>query len=102
MNLLFIAGSISADIMRGVCWTLLHSLWQGLIVASTAGLIIIATRHSKAALRYNLLCFVFAGFIVGTIITFLSQPGIINSIDSSDHTIPLSGISSRHPAATET
>jgi beta-lactamase regulating signal transducer with metallopeptidase domain/prefoldin subunit 5 len=40
---------------RAVCWTLVHSLWEGLLAALLAGLIILATRKRSAALRYNLL-----------------------------------------------
>ena len=88
----FIPGYISSDIVQAVCWTLLHSLWQGLIAASLSGLIIISTRHAKPSLRYNLLSFVFIGFLASAIITFLNQPGIINS---GNHNTPLSGTVTR-------
>ena len=64
MNSLFITGFISSDLFRPVCWTLLHSLWQGLVAAAIAGLVILATRHSRVALRYNLLSIVFISFNV--------------------------------------
>ncbi len=41
--------------MEAVCWTLVHSLWQGLIAALVAGAVILTTRKSAAVLRYNLL-----------------------------------------------
>lgn len=40
---------------RAICWTLIHSLWQGILIAGLAGLIIYGTRKLPAALRYNLL-----------------------------------------------
>ena len=46
---------LSDGTARAVCWTLVHSLWEGLLVALLAGLIILATRRRSAALRYNLL-----------------------------------------------
>jgi beta-lactamase regulating signal transducer with metallopeptidase domain len=57
------------DIMlRALCWTLLHSLWQGLILAVLAGTILVLTKRSSASLRYNLLC--------GGMILFLAASGI--------------------------
>lgn len=50
--------------LRAICWTLLHSLWQGLIVAMIAGIIMVLTKRSSSSLRYNLLCgllFLFLG-----------------------------------------
>ncbi|MCW3119439.1 MAG: peptidase BlaR1 [Chitinophagaceae bacterium] len=87
MNFLFITGYISTGIIRAVCWTLLHSLWQGLIAAAIGGLIILATRHSKAALRYNLLSFVFICFLICALITFLYQPGIIHLSFTSNNKV---------------
>src|ERR1700749_1326672 len=55
---------IPDTILRALCWTLLHSLWQGLIVAMIAGLIMVLTKKSSSSLRYNLLCgllFLFLG-----------------------------------------
>ena len=37
-----------------LCWTLLHSLWQGLIAAFLAAFIMIGTKHSSPAFRYHL------------------------------------------------
>src|ERR1700744_2543518 len=47
---------IPHHIVRALGWALLHSLWQGLIIAVLAGVILILTKKAKAALRYNLLC----------------------------------------------
>src|ERR1700761_9487024 len=51
-------------ILRAICWTLLHSLWQALIIAMLAGIIMVLTKKSSSSLRYNLLCgllFLFLG-----------------------------------------
>ena len=40
---------------EAVAWTLFHSLWQGLIAALLAALVVITTRRSPARTRYNLL-----------------------------------------------
>jgi len=47
--------SISHDITRALCLMLVHSLWQGFLAAVIAGIIILCTRKSRVALRYNLL-----------------------------------------------
>ena len=47
-----------------LCWTLVHSLWQGLLAAALAGVIILGTRRSAAVRRYNLL--------TGTLLLFLA------------------------------
>jgi len=43
------------SIAQALCQTLIHSLWEGLLLALLTGLIIVMTRNSKAALRYRLL-----------------------------------------------
>jgi len=46
---------LSEGMARAICWTLIHSLWQGILIAALAGIIIYCTRKLPAALRYNLL-----------------------------------------------
>src|SRR5579871_2315735 len=61
------------QIMRAICWTLVHSLWQGLLLAIVAGVVMMFTKKSSSALRYNLLSFVFFLFIATAFFTFLRQ-----------------------------
>lgn len=56
--------------VRALCLTLMHSLWQGLVAAIVAGGILLCTRKSKPALRYNMLASVMLLFVVGTVLTF--------------------------------
>jgi beta-lactamase regulating signal transducer with metallopeptidase domain len=60
-------------ILRAVCWTLLHSLWQGLILAVIAGLVMVLSKRAGAALRYNLLCSLMIVFIAVSGFTFYRQ-----------------------------
>src|ERR1700761_1755808 len=46
---------ISPHLAKAVCWTLAHSVWEGLLSAGLAGCIILFTRKREAAIRYNLL-----------------------------------------------
>jgi len=55
---------LSNDAAKAICWTLVHSLWEGAIAALAAGAIILATRKQPAALRYNLLTATIALFII--------------------------------------
>ena len=57
--------------------TLIHSLWQGVILAAITGLIIILTRNNKAANRYLLMVgtmLVFAVVSIGTFFYEFYQP----------------------------
>jgi bla regulator protein BlaR1 len=66
-----------------LCNTLMHSLWQGILLTAVAGLIIICTRKTSSALRYNLLISVLVLFAIGVSATFLWQ---------YDRSRPVSGI----------
>jgi beta-lactamase regulating signal transducer with metallopeptidase domain len=83
---------IPDTILRALCWALLHSLWQGLILALVAGLILVLTKKASSALRYNLLCCGMILFLIVSGYTFYSQ---LRAVDTSDansaaatHTVP--------------
>jgi bla regulator protein BlaR1 len=42
------------SVVNALCWTLIHSLWQGLVLAILTGIVLVVTRKSAPALRYNL------------------------------------------------
>ncbi|HVW95392.1 MAG TPA: M56 family metallopeptidase [Mucilaginibacter sp.] len=73
MQLLTITGFYGPALVRALGTTLMHSLWQGALLAFAGGLIIVFTRKSTAALRYNLLTGAMMLFTLGVIGTFLSQ-----------------------------
>ncbi|MCE6987754.1 M56 family metallopeptidase [Dyadobacter sp. CY323] len=56
--------------IRTMCLTLMHSLWQGLIVAILAGAILLFTKKAKPVLRYNLLVVLLVGFMSAACFTF--------------------------------
>lgn len=70
------------QIIKALCNTLVSSLWQGVILAAVAGIIVIATRKSTSAMRYNLLTGALALFAVGSVVTFLTQ---FKLVDVSAH-----------------
>ena len=73
MSMLFIDGLISDKILQSLCWTLLHSLWQGLLMAITGAIIIMLTRRSSPRLRYDLFTALFILFIATTGFTLTRQ-----------------------------
>ncbi|WP_214072550.1 M56 family metallopeptidase [Mucilaginibacter sp. dw_454] len=85
MEFLTITSFATDRLVGALCNTLVHSLWQGLILAAVTGLIVLLTRKSSAALRYNLLISALALFTVGVIITFATQMG--RSITSPVNTV---------------
>ncbi len=71
------------EVMQALCWTLIHSLWQGLIAAVVAGIVIVLTKKSGSILRYNLLAALFLLFVVTACFTFAGQ---LHSTGTSNRT----------------
>lgn len=66
--------SLLADnLLPALTWTFVHSLWQGLVLTVLAGLALLLTRRSTAALRYALLCSLFFLFLCGVSVTLLLE-----------------------------
>ncbi len=73
MNTSFWTPYISDGTIKAICWTLIHSLWIGMIIALLAGIVISATRKSAAALRYRLLCGLLVVFVCAIGVTYSLQ-----------------------------
>ncbi len=56
--------------IRAFSWMLLHSLWQGLLLALVTGLILAFAKRSAASIRYNLVLVQFFLFVVACLATF--------------------------------
>lgn len=61
------------ELVLSLCWTLIHSLWQGLLLATVTGAVMICTRKSKSNQRYRLLTLLFFVFVAVTMITFIME-----------------------------
>ncbi|MXV15442.1 M56 family metallopeptidase [Hufsiella ginkgonis] len=61
------------NLVNPLFWTLSHSLWQGALLASLAGMVLGLTRRSSAAFRYNILVTLFAAFVTATVFTFCAE-----------------------------
>ncbi len=64
---------LSDHIIKALCSTLMHSLWQGILLALVTGAIIVFTKKASAAHRYNLLIGALALFALGVTMTFITQ-----------------------------
>ncbi|MEI9809871.1 MAG: hypothetical protein WDO16_19515 [Bacteroidota bacterium] len=78
MQLLFFHQWFSDDMLKALSWTLVHSLWQGVLAAALAGIIILSTKRSSARLRYNLLGSLLVLFLFTFVYTLNQQTGRIN------------------------
>jgi bla regulator protein BlaR1 len=59
--------------IQAICWTLIHSLWQGLIITVITGLVMQMTKEASAAARYNSLCILLFLFLLVCGCTFLFE-----------------------------
>ncbi|WP_295800845.1 M56 family metallopeptidase [Mucilaginibacter sp.] len=64
---------LSSQLIKALGNTLMHSLWQGVLLAFVGGLVVIFTKKQSAAVRYNLLIAAMLLFACGTVVTFLGQ-----------------------------
>lgn len=85
MQLLFMNQWLPAGLMKAICWTLVHSLWQGLILAALAGLLMMGTKKQTAAFRYNMLAILFLVFMsvaTGTFVIELNTAAPAASVEN--------------------
>ncbi|HTS44089.1 MAG TPA: M56 family metallopeptidase [Puia sp.] len=66
MHLLFLTNFLKEEIIRAICWTLIHSLWQGLLLAVVAGAVMLFTKRATSFFRYNFLAVLFFVFLVAS------------------------------------
>jgi beta-lactamase regulating signal transducer with metallopeptidase domain len=64
---------IPETIIRAVCWTLLHSLWQGLILAIVAGAVMLVTKRASSSTRYVALGILAMSFLAVSGYTFIRE-----------------------------
>ncbi len=76
-------------VIKALCWTFIHSLWQGLVAAILAGIFIISTRKAKANIRYNSLVVLFALFMVVVGVSFLQQLFHFSSIGDNSSPVTI-------------
>lgn len=75
MQCLFATFTVSDRLLHVLSWTLLHSLWQGAIVALCAGILFFGTAYLGARIRYNLLLGLMVLFVGMVSLTFGAEWG---------------------------
>src|SRR5688572_15821370 len=83
MKLLFINELINSDLAAAIAWTLLHSVWQGMLAAILAGVIILFFKKQSSSVRYYLFSLVFFLFPLAVSVTFIIQFNQINPANSN-------------------
>lgn len=63
--------AISPQLLDSLAWTLIHFLWQGLIIGLLAAVALRALRNAKPQARYLTALIAFAGCIIAPAITFI-------------------------------
>ncbi len=87
MDFSFIREWVSGHAAEAICWTLIHSLWQGLIFAVITGLILLSTRNSHPSFRYKLLSSQFLVFVCVVFATFIWQWNSVSAVHSLQNEI---------------
>lgn len=64
---------LTNETLQAICRTFLHSIWQGMIAAALAGIILWASRRSSARTRYNLLGSLLLLTLLASCITFYTE-----------------------------
>jgi bla regulator protein BlaR1 len=86
MNLQPAAITTSQHFIQSFSWMLLHSLWQGLLLAVLSGILLVLTKKSSSVVRYNLLLVQLFVFITACVLTFAWEwsknpiPGVIGAV----------------------
>ncbi|HTK22313.1 MAG TPA: M56 family metallopeptidase [Mucilaginibacter sp.] len=78
MGTSFLTQWLSDHEIKAICWTLIHSLWIGVVIALFAGLLISFTRKSSANLRYRVLCGILVLFVLAISATYYLEARTTN------------------------
>jgi bla regulator protein BlaR1 len=71
------------DLVLALCWTLIHSVWQGLLLAIITGVVLVSTRKSNAKKRYRILTSLFFLFMLVTVGSFVREFNLVNNHSSA-------------------
>ena len=82
MTSLFLNTSLE-KIIQAICWTLVHSLWEGLVLTVLTGAAMLFTQKSKSALRYKILMILFISFLVSSVLTFFLEWNSLQDLDGN-------------------
>src|SRR5918993_74775 len=87
MSLMFFLQFINQKVVSAISYTLVHSLWQGMLLAIVAGAILYFTRRQNSSTRYNLLLMALLAFTVGVVTTFCMHLRVFSAPSISNHPV---------------
>ncbi|HEX5150013.1 MAG TPA: M56 family metallopeptidase [Parafilimonas sp.] len=87
------------EITHALFYTLVHSLWQGLALAMIAGAVLMFTKKSTPAFRYNSLCILLIIFIACNLITFYYELKLADEYASSKLTSLIAAVTINVPGS---
>lgn len=73
MSWLFVNGSGMEHGLQAFCWMLIHSLWQGLLLAIVTGTVMLLTKKASAGTRYAIITSLFFTFLAACCYTFIYE-----------------------------
>jgi bla regulator protein BlaR1 len=56
-----------------ICWTLVHSIWQGSLLSLLTGIVLAVTKNARSTTRYNLLSGLLVLFLATSVYTFIKE-----------------------------
>jgi len=65
---------ITQALFERIGWTIIHSLWQGLLIGLLAGLVLILLRRYSARTRYFVLLIAMSAVLFSAVTTFMVIP----------------------------
>ncbi|QHT68462.1 M48 family metalloprotease [Rhodocytophaga rosea] len=72
--------------IQALGWTLLHSLWQGLIAAVLLGILLLLLHRQSATIRYFVSTLTLFTFLLVTVATFVKEYSILTKTTASEAT----------------
>ena len=71
MYLLLNTNTVSHSLIQAFSWMLIHSLWQGMLLAAMSAVVMLLTKKTSAAVRYNLVLVQFLLLVGACLFTFV-------------------------------
>lgn len=92
MKLTDLNGWLTDQQINAICWTLIHSLWIGLVIAVFAAIIIVCTRTSTGNLRYRLFCSLLILFVLAVTGAWITEMTGIHPAAAPDSSSKITSI----------
>ncbi|MEO8110033.1 MAG: M56 family metallopeptidase [Ginsengibacter sp.] len=92
MSLFFSTGIITKQLVEAISWTLIHSVWQGILLSLLAAAVVLFTKRNSPALRYNLLAGCLLVFVITVAATLFLEIRADTAISGSAQTNNASGV----------